>query len=137
MRPVCTHCPLSCAVAPACVRSILLQSRSDVAGLEGSWESAAALNSKVLCLQATSVAGWDVVSPEECLLSNATWRLLTSTARGHPTLGARFAIRAGQILQHRDKPCRQFFVLLEVRSLRPPAAQVKFVLKQPASPLDL
>ena len=65
-------------------------------------------------LQASSLAGWDVVSPDECLLSNATWRLLTGQSRGQSPLGARFQIRAGQVLQQRDKPCRQFFVLLEV-----------------------
>ena len=67
--------------------------------------------------QATWLSRWDVASPEECLLSNATWRLLTSTSNsaGAP-LGARFTVRAGQILQQRDKPCRQFYVLIEVRT---------------------
>ena len=68
-----------------------------------------------LGLQASSLAGWDVVSPEECLLSNSTWRLLTAAGPPGKKLGARFVIQTGQVLQQRDKPCRQFFVLLEVR----------------------
>ena len=65
--------------------------------------------------QASSLAGWDVVSPEECLLSNTTWRLFTAAGPAKK-LGARFALQPGQVLQHRDRPCRQFFVLLEVRT---------------------
>ena len=80
------------------------------------WGSATGTH-RPLCMQASSLAGWDVVSPEECLLSNSTWRLLTAAGPPGKKLGARFVIQTGQVLQQRDKPCRQFFVLLEVRSL--------------------
>ena len=71
--------------------------------------------------QATLAKGWDVVTPDDCLLTNYTWALLAG-ANGMGTqskrLGSRFTLQRGQQLQAKDATCRQFYVLLEVRLLR-------------------
>ena len=68
-------------------------------------------------MQATLAKGWDVVTPEDCLLTNYTWALLSGAnglGQQSRRLGSHFTLQRGQQLQAKDAPCRQFFVLLEV-----------------------
>ena len=69
--------------------------------------------------QATLATGWDVVTPDDCLLTNYTWALLSGANGMDPQsrkLGSRFTLKRGQQLQAKDSTCRQFYVVLEVGS---------------------
>ena len=70
--------------------------------------------------QATLATGWDVVTPDDCLLTNYTWALMAG-ANGmgaqSKQLGSRFSLQRGQLLQAKDATCRQFYLLLEVGPL--------------------
>ncbi|KAK9808186.1 hypothetical protein WJX73_006212 [Symbiochloris irregularis] len=63
--------------------------------------------------QATLAKGWDVVTPDDCLLTNYAWALLANGTQQHPPPGQRFTLKRGQLLQAKDSSCRSFYVLLE------------------------
>lgn len=68
-------------------------------------------------------SGWDVVTADDCLLTNYSWALLSGQNGMQPhakRLGHRFSLSKGQLLQAKDASCRQFFVLIEVCSILVP-----------------
>ena len=68
----------------------------------------------VLGVQATLAKGWDVVTPDDCLLTDYAWTLLAGGKGQVLPPGRRFTLRRGQLLQAKDATCRQFYVLMEV-----------------------
>ncbi|KAK9814559.1 hypothetical protein WJX72_007850 [[Myrmecia] bisecta] len=84
------------AVGPVCLRT-----------------SAWLRNSLVYGPEACLATGWDVVSVEECQLGDETWRRLTAAPKTQGAAGHRIALRRGSMLQGKDQPCRQFYVVLE------------------------
>ena len=74
------------------------------------------IDEAVSILQACLSLGWDVICPEECALSRRLWRRLMGG--GKKAAGLQLTLRRGEVLHLKDHPCRQFQVLLSVRSPR-------------------
>lgn len=89
-------------------------------------QGTAAALATVMCVcvsQAMLSSGWDVVTADDCLLTNYSWALLSGQNGMQPhakRLGHRFSLSKGQLLQAKDASCRQFFVLIEVCSILVP-----------------